>query len=251
MAPELPQNAKQVIRSCEILSSLLVVVLPNTICTISVPASMRKISVASIDLSSSTRKLRDQFPRQNRFCPPPVFQPASACPSVVHHLSGRVSCAAVEWVPNTLSLRRQRSRLDQPVARPCFVCLRCELRLLLFLSVSHLLARTSDSSVRVSRRVRRSQVDRVGNAIATSRSARLRSKWGRSRPSLTGVRRGASVKGAMTRWGQSQTRLHACSGATSDGFAISFQNAFRLSLSVLVCYRSGDLCQTLDGAFHP
>ena len=46
--------------------------------------------------------------------------PALACPSVVYHLSGPVSCAAVEGAPNapSLSMRRERAPLVRPVARP-------------------------------------------------------------------------------------------------------------------------------------
>ena len=42
-----------------------------------------------------THRSDDRFARQNRFGPPPDFCPASACPCVVHRLSGAFVCSQV------------------------------------------------------------------------------------------------------------------------------------------------------------
>ena len=93
----------------------------------------------------------DRFARQNRCGPPPEFPLASACPGIVHHLSG----------PDGRALARPRRRhdRDRPALRltaedhalfsPWEICLHFAFGF----RTAPRLARALDSLVRVSRRV--------------------------------------------------------------------------------------------------
>ena len=92
-------------------------------------------------------KCDDRFARQNRDGPPPEFPLASPSSSIVHHLSGPIGRAPTRTA-NAVGRRRTPTSTSDGGSRLVhFHCASCSRR-------SRGLARTLDSLVRVSRRVR-------------------------------------------------------------------------------------------------
>ena len=96
-------------------------------------------------------KCDDRFARQNRGGPPPEFPLASPSSSIVHHLSGPIGRAPTGTVRN-----RPPSVNDAPPPslQSGWLSFLCSLSLSLSALICRGLARTLDSLVRVSRRVR-------------------------------------------------------------------------------------------------
>ena len=96
-------------------------------------------------------KCDDRFARQNRGGPPPEFPLASPSSSIVHHLSGPIGRAPTGTVRN-----RPPSVNDAPPTplQSGWLSFLCSLSLSLSALICRGLARTLDSLVRVSRRVR-------------------------------------------------------------------------------------------------
>ena len=157
-------------------------------------------------------KCDDRFARQNRGGPPPEFPLASPSSSIVHHLSGPIGRAPTGTVRN-----RPPSVDDAPPLHFGWFSSRS-----LSLSLSAIncrgLARTLDSLVRVSRRVRcgRNRVSlftskAVGRASETSRSVWHVRRRGRlfARTWDGGATTEGETDGATRRSASESTSTHA------------------------------------------
>ena len=201
-------------------------------------------------------KCDDRFARQNRGGPPPEFPLASPSSSIVHHLSGPIGRAPTGTVRNRPPSVDDAPPSDRRFSSP-------SLSLSLSAVICRGLARTLDSLVRVSRRVRCGRIHPRVALHAEGGRPRIRDESERlARPSTRatlrggrwdgGRRRQARRDGATRRSASESTLPHAgprrrlwCRPAAwawirtvSRTVELSFQSSFHLSLAVLVRYRS-------------
>ncbi|KAK2555018.1 hypothetical protein P5673_023364 [Acropora cervicornis] len=137
-------------------------------------------------------KCDDRFARQNRGGPPPEFPLASPSSSIVHHLSGPIGRAPTGTVRNRPPSVDDAPPSDRRFSSP-------SLSLSLSAVICRGLARTLDSLVRVSRRVRCGRIHPRVALHAEGGRPRIRDESERlARPSTRATLRGSVGRRATT-----------------------------------------------------
>ena len=261
-------------------------------CRLSWGKLRREPAIRRFDWSfAPTLRSDDRFARQNRGGLPPDFRPASACPSVVHHLSGPCKCTSVRAAlcraseetryATPLSIR-PAADVGRPAASrllafashrgfssrsflfacacvrllgPCFKTGR-QGRSRMSRGLSVVQRRRSslpDPSETSEARVaeRRAKADRRFRDGATSVPSTSRAGRGLLRRRSTTAAKLKKLRGRATGPNAGSPSRFLFLRTVSRSLWLSLQSPFQLSLAVLVRCRSRGRCRASDGANHP